>query len=653
MVTEEPPSPQSVSSSIRMIAPPNQEPQMPSTDSNDENDDMVGLPTVDVHQRSTWPAMAHEVKKEREPLALPVGILAKPSKKAKAGMRSYVIAMRLLHPEEFSKKKVVDEQGNESSPSSTALVAPITGDAESPTVQKKKSIDPMKTIELPESRPTPKGLTKKSGGAWATEEEEQKRMLRFESKERMDAIVPEATPPASPSEEKNSKAKRKWRASIAAVKGAKVMKEAKEQASLQVTRSDPNFKPNIARRIVDNSKFGLCVASVIVAHLIFQGVETSVELGIGPGSASYSAETTFATMYLIELLIRFRAFGRSFFKDAWNVFDLFLIVFSVGDLILVAFISSFTQSLSVIVVLRCVRIFRLVRLFRLFRIFKPLWLLVCGIANSMRTVIWAWLVIGIVVYMFGLIFVRTLDPYALEDPEVREHYGSVGSAMFTVFQVVTLEDWPSVAAPAIRHESWLLICFAFILCTCTWGILNVVVAVFVEGTVDASALRSTDLAKQKRHEYEQGCRKVYEVFKQADVNGDGVLERSEFIESLDKPEIMNEFRSVGIDRQWAEQLFDVLDVDQSGTLDAVEFIEGMMRSLGTAPNKDLVAMRCDMWRVQARSVLEIQEAQTFIQDRMARTLAGISELQDLMSPILEREQSRPGPIRKVTPAMHM
>jgi hypothetical protein len=280
----------------------------------------------------------------------------------------------------------------------------------------------------------------------------------------------------------------------------------------------------------------------------------------------------------------------------------------------------------------------------------------------MRTVIWAWLVIGIVVYMFGLIFVRTLDPYVLEDPEVREHYGSVGRSMFTVFQVVTLEDWPSVAAPAIRHESWLLLCFAFILCTCTWGILNVVVAVFVEGTVDASALRSTDLAKQKRHEYEQGCRKVYDVFKQADVNGDGILEKQEFIDSLDKPEIMNEFRSVGIDRQWAEQLFDVLDVDQSGTLDAVEFIEGMMRSLGTAPNKDLVAMRCDMWRVQARSVLEITEAQTFIEDRMARTLAGIQELQDLMTPILQREQSlsatgssRAVPVlaRKVTPAMHM
>lgn len=435
------------------------------------------------------------------------------------------------------------------------------------------------------------------------------------------------------------------------------------EASAAARRREQDIELNFARRMVENSRFGLCVGSVILAHLVFQGVETSVELGIGPGSASYSAEMTFVSMYIVELLIRFRAFGRDFFQDAWNVFDLFLIIFSLGDLILVALLDSFTQSLSVIVVLRCVRIFRLVRLLRLFRMFKPLWLLVCGIANSMRTVIWAWLVIGIVVYMFGLIFVRTLDPYSLEDPEVREHYGSVGRSMFTIFQVVTLEDWPSVAAVAIRHEGWLLICFAFVLCTCTWGVLNVVVAVFVEGTVDASALRSTDLAKQKRHEYEQGCKKVYEVFKAADVNNDGILTRDEFIESLDKPAIMNEFRSVGIDRQWAEQLFDVLDVDQSGTLDAVEFIEGMMRSLGTAPNKDLVAMRCDMWRVQARSVAEIEEAQRFISDRMERTVATIEELQELMTLAMQQRDlwnssgSRPGSrgpgVRKVMPAMHM
>merc|ERR1719321_1327111 len=122
--------------------------------------------------------------------------------------------------------------------------------------------------------------------------------------------------------------------------------------------------------------------------------------------------------------------------------------------------------------------------------------------------------------------------------------------MFSVFQCVTLEDWPMIAEVAMKHEPWLLLCFAFILCTCTWGILNVVVAVFVEGTCDASALRSTDLAKQKKHEYEKGCRRVYEVFRSADVNGDGILERHEFIDSLDKEDIMHEFRSMGIDRQW-------------------------------------------------------------------------------------------------------
>lgn len=453
-----------------------------------------------------------------------------------------------------------------------------------------------------------------------------KQAFNSQSSQGVDPIVPDGADRTEHSLKRglsNANASVQWR-KLAAV--AKIASTSHRETRRRMTMQN----------VIDHRYFGCAVAFVVIAHLVWQGYETDTDMGTGIGSASFTAETTFVSFYLLELACRVSVGYRQYIADLWNLFDLVLILVSLGDLILVAFLASSSSSLSVVVVLRSVRIFRLARLFRLLRIFKPLWLLVCGIVKSMKTVVWAWLLIGIVVYMFGLVFVRTLQPYRASDPEVEELFGTVGRSMFSVFQVVTLEDWPALAEVSTRHEPWLLVCFGFVLCTCTWGILNVVVAVFVEGTVDASSLRANDLAKQKKAEYDAGCRKVYEIFLSADADGDGSLTREEFVDALDRPEIMKEFRAIGIDRTWAEELFDVLDVDQSETLDAVEFIEGMMRSLGTAPNKDVVAMRCDLWRIQLRAEDEINLASQFIAERLRRTLLGISSLESGLAPLVQR-----------------
>merc|ERR1711977_596635 len=98
---------------------------------------------------------------------------------------------------------------------------------------------------------------------------------------------------------------------------------------------------------------------------------------------------------------------------------------------------------------RMMRLLRLARLVRLFRFFKSLWLLVCGLAASMRTVFWAWLLIYLIIYIFGLCFTRIFAPYTCEISEnssedlrdLNMYFGKVDRSMFSVFQILTLEDW--------------------------------------------------------------------------------------------------------------------------------------------------------------------------------------------------------------------
>eukprot|EP00438_Fugacium_kawagutii_P033139 Skav227542 [mRNA] locus=scaffold2241:106692:111026:- [translate_table: standard] len=82
----------------------------------------------------------------------------------------------------------------------------------------------------------------------------------------------------------------------------------------------------------------------------------------------------------------------------------------------------------------------------------------------------------------------------------------------------------------------------------------------------------------------------------ADKNGNGNLSKEEFEKAIYQKNLLGRLRSAGIDVESAAQLFDILDMDGSGTLDGNEFVEGVLRSRGPAQNKDLVGLRCDVWR---------------------------------------------------------
>jgi voltage-gated sodium channel len=223
---------------------------------------------------------------------------------------------------------------------------------------------------------------------------------------------------------------------------------------------------------------------------------------------------------MLELAIRLQAHRRDFFSNGWNVLDLALVGLAVTDLIVVVAAVSSDSSLSVMAVFRMMRLIRLARLVRLFRFFKSLWLLVCGLAASMRTVFWAWLLIYLIIYIFGLCFTRIFAPYTCElsddsNEELQDldkYFGNVGRAMFSVFQTVTLEDWTLLAKNAAVYEPWTRVLFFAILGVCTWGVMHVITAVFVESSLEASSVRSADVAKKAKEEYQESCKYLCEVF---------------------------------------------------------------------------------------------------------------------------------------------
>lgn len=78
----------------------------------------------------------------------------------------------------------------------------------------------------------------------------------------------------------------------------------------------------------------------------------------------------FSIVFICEFVLKFLALGRSYFISGWNIFDFFVVMASVIDIIM-AYTGLKTGSSSAISILpQIARIFRVLRVTKLLRMFK-------------------------------------------------------------------------------------------------------------------------------------------------------------------------------------------------------------------------------------------------------------------------------------------
>merc|ERR1711976_865384 len=126
--------------------------------------------------------------------------------------------------------------------------------------------------------------------------------------------------------------------------------------------------------------------------------------------------------------------------------------------------------------------------------------------------------------------------------------------------------------------------------------MHVVVAVIVQNTIVHASKRQTEFESWKEKQDNLALSKIVQVFTEADSDSDGEVTKVEFLKSLAKPMVIRYLHEVNIDVRQAENLFDILDYDESGSLDKGEFIEGVMQARGEARAKDVLAVQCDIWK---------------------------------------------------------
>merc|ERR1719161_213911 len=271
-------------------------------------------------------------------------------------------------------------------------------------------------------------------------------------------------------------------------------------------------------------------------------------------------------------------------------------------------------------VLRMLRLAKLARIVRLLRVFKELWLLVASMGSAMKTLGWTFMLLTIFIYVFAILFVKLIGQET-EDEDLQVWFGNLGNAMFTLFQIVTLESWGEIARAiwATEDRQFMLFVVLFFIGVSSFAILNTVMAVIVEHTLGEAMDQKSDLIKKAEEELKKMTDSLLEIFVAADEDGGGTLSKKEFITALDHNDTRKLLQKMdlgddigSLDSEEIGMLFDTIDIDHNKELSPQEFVNGMMQMRGPARARRIFELQCSVIKIQKQNKKELKDIENMV-----------------------------------------
>eukprot|EP00434_Breviolum_minutum_P032537 symbB.v1.2.028776.t1/scaffold3081.1/size64104/4 len=265
------------------------------------------------------------------------------------------------------------------------------------------------------------------------------------------------------------------------------------------------------------------------------------------------------------------------------------------------------------------------------RALRELQKLVLMASTCLKTLIWSFVFLMVVMTIWAMLLVEIVHPLIQEmhqkDPEIFQgcEYclratNSVMNSNLLLFKTVIAGDsWGSLAVPVIENHPATAIIWVGSQLTLVFGVLNLIVAVVVDTFADARDRDILNLAEEMEHDLEADKLYLERMFDRIDEAGAGRLSLEELVEGARKDhEFQSRLRVMDIDEADLVQLFDMIDTDGSGFIEPNEFIKPLSRWVHdskTAPR----FIKYNMLRIMQEQQ-ELQAKQEELRKSMARRM---------------------------------
>ena len=225
--------------------------------------------------------------------------------------------------------------------------------------------------------------------------------------------------------------------------------------------------------LVNSLKFETFFAAVIATNSVFIGITIQWESSqrtLKVPSAMFFVQLVYTMIFLLEVLLKVLALGlRDFFCSAnwgWHWFDVFVVASAVFECIVEAVtqdpqLSGSSSNLRILRVLRMTRLTRIFRVIRVVRFFRSLRTLVFSIANTLKSLFWAMLLLALIMYVFAILFTDIVNSYMLENEgvesagELEKYFGTLHISVHTLFMSISGGLTWKDASGALAEISWL------------------------------------------------------------------------------------------------------------------------------------------------------------------------------------------------------
>eukprot|EP00439_Symbiodinium_sp_Y106_P057448 s2688_g8.t1 len=365
--------------------------------------------------------------------------------------------------------------------------------------------------------------------------------------------------------------------------------------------------------------FSVC----IVANAVELGVDVQM-FARNPGHSAIEMEVIgyiFTALFSVELFLRMAAYGKQFFLDknlAWNIMDLVIVGSAFVEIIVQMSLSMLNQdtppgvsTLTNMRVLRIIRITRLVRLTRIARItrfIKALRTLVSSIVFTLKSLVWALVLLSLIIYGFGIVFTQASTLYlmdyhrgdgALDDSDpilvaINEYWKDLPASMLTLFMAICGGvSWENALRPMSVVSEWCAFLFLFYISFCYFAVLNVVTGVFCQSAIESAQSDHEMIMQNIIHNKEAHIRKVRSLFSNLDADESGYISLVELEENMHNKSVQTYFEALELDVSDAWTFFKLLDTDGGAAIEIEEFLLGCLRLRGPARALDLAKMQHD------------------------------------------------------------
>ena len=221
------------------------------------------------------------------------------------------------------------------------------------------------------------------------------------------------------------------------------------------------------------------ILAIIIFNAITLGMSTSdtVQEAIGP--LLRIIDKTVLAIFVLELLLKLYAYGWKFFRNSWNIFDLFVV--GVGLL-------PSTANLSAL------RGLRVIRALRLLSVIPQMRAVVQALLDALPGMGAVIVMISIVFYVFGvmatIMYGDTFD----------EWFGTLGRSLYSLFQIMTLESWSmGIVRPVMEEYPTAWAFFVPFIVITAFSVLNLFIGLLVN-TMQSAVEEETEAEFEKLRE---------------------------------------------------------------------------------------------------------------------------------------------------------